>query len=229
MPKLLIIEDDPELLDGLSGTFRFHGFTVLTAAQGPQGLELALSEEPDLLILDVMLPGIDGFDICKRIRRVNHRVPIILLTAKVQEAEKLLGFELGADDYVTKPFSIKELVARVQAVLKRTGSVDEPVRCRVAGAATVDLDRYTIEREGQTLACTPREIMVLKLFLDNPGRVLSRDWILDEIWGPTTYVTTRTVDNFILRLRRKIEPDPQHPRHLLTVHGAGYRYDSQPE
>lgn len=225
MPRLLIIEDDRELLDGLTSTFRFHGFTVLTAVQGPQGLALALNAELDLLILDVMLPGIDGFDICKRIRAHNHRLPIILLTAKAQEAERLLGFELGADDYVTKPFSIKELVARVQAVLKRTSRATGPVTCRPVGAAVVDLDRYTIDRDGRTVTCTPREIMVLRMFLDNPGCVLSRDRILDEIWGPTTHVTTRTVDNFILKLRHKIEPDPQNPRHLLTIHGAGYKYE----
>jgi DNA-binding response OmpR family regulator len=225
MPKLLIVEDDRELLDGLASTFRFHGFTVLTESQGPSGLVLALDEALDLLILDVMLPGIDGFDICKRIRARNHRLPIILLTAKAQEAEKLLGFELGADDYVTKPFSIKELVARVQAVLKRTRPAAEPDKCRAVGAAKVDLNRYTIDKDGNTLTCTPREIMVLRLFLDNPGCVLSRERILDEVWGLATYVTTRTVDNFILRLRQKLEPDPQNPRHLLTIHGAGYKYE----
>jgi DNA-binding response OmpR family regulator len=223
MSKILIIEDDSTLQQGLAETLQFHGFETIGARDGRLGFELVGQQHPDLIVLDIMLPGIDGYEICKQIRRHDERMPIIMLTARDRENDKLLGFELGADDYLTKPFSIKELVARVQALLKRTVlEKDAPTIVRI-GEVEVLFRRFEIRRGGKTLELTPKENAILKLLVVHSPEVVSRDRIMDRVWGDEYDPSPRTIDNFILKLRQKIERDPARPEHLLTVHGAGYK------
>jgi DNA-binding response OmpR family regulator len=231
MSKLLIIEDDATIIEALEDTFVFHGFQVLTAANGKDGYELLTIHDPDLVILDVMLPGPDGFDICKKIRSQDPDVPIIMLTAKSQEMDKLLGFERGADDYVTKPFSVKELLARVQAVLKRSVKKPSPIEPKAnksktvtVGCAAIDFKNFTVTRDGEEFPLSPKEYDILKLLVENPDEVIHRDRIMDEVWGDEYYPSPRTIDNFMLKLRTKIEEDPKNPKHIKTVHGAGYKF-----
>lgn len=227
-PTILIIEDDPTIIEALRDTFLFHGFQVLTASTGKEGYRMFSSHSPHLIILDVMLPDLDGFDVCKKIRSDNPDIPVILLTAKSQESDKLLGFERGADDYVTKPFSVKELLARVQAVLKRTGykpasnNPEDSDSIRV-GQSEINLKHFTVIRNGTTYALSPKEHGILKLLLEHPGEVIHRNRIIDEVWGNEYFPSPRTIDNFILKLRAKIEQDARNPIHILTVHGAGYK------
>ena len=223
MSKILIIEDDNTLLQGLAETLQFHGFETISACDGRLGLELYGRQHPDLIVLDIMLPGFDGYEICKQIRRHDEKTPIIMLTARDRENDKLLGFELGADDYLTKPFSLKELVARVQALLKRTVREKEaPTTVRI-GEVEVLFRRFEIHRGKQTLDMTPKETAILRLLAAHSPEVVSRDQIMDRVWGDEYEPSPRTIDNFILKLRQKIELDPAQPEHLLTVHGAGYK------
>jgi len=226
MSKILIIEDDRTIVEGLEAAFTFHGFTLLSAGNGEDGFFLLGSEKPDVVILDVMLPGFDGFEICKKIRERDRRIPIIMLTAKGGESDKLRGFETGADDYVTKPFSARELIARVNAVLKRSGA---PVKERqgqavTVGSVVVNFDNFTVKREGEELSLSLKEYEILKLLMENPDTVISRNRIIDDIWGEDYYPNPKTIDNFILKLRNKIEEDPKNPRHILAVHGVGYKF-----
>lgn len=228
MKKILIIEDDRTIVDALADTFLFHDFEVVTAANGKDGYRLFAKRKPDLIILDIMLPGLDGYDICKKIRKQDQHIPVIMLTAKSQESDKLLGFELGADDYVTKPFSVKELVARVKAVLKRSVRENqktkdekrEPVKL---GKVTINFKNFTITREGVEQPMSPKECEILKLLVAHPDEVIDRDRIIDVVWGDEYFPSPRTIDNFILKLRNKIEDDPKKPAHILTAHGAGYK------
>ncbi len=229
MKKVLIIEDDRTIVEALADTFQFHDFEVVTAVNGKDGYRLFAGQRPDLIILDIMLPGLDGYDICKKIRKEDQRVPIIMLTAKSQESDKLLGFELGADDYVTKPFSVKELVARVKAVLKRSSRENqdaehakrEPVK---VGKAMINFRNFTITREGIEYTLSPKECEILKLLVENPDEVIDRNRIIDVVWGDEYFPSPRTIDNFILKLRNKIEDDPKNPVHILTAHGTGYKF-----
>ena len=223
MKKILIIEDDSTLQQGLVESLQFHGFETISARDGRMGLQLHGQKKPDLIVLDIMLPGFDGYEICKEIRRHDEKTPIIMLTARDRENDKLLGFELGADDYLTKPFSLKELVARVQALLKRTAREKEaPTTVRI-GTVEVLFRRFEIRRGKQTLDMTPKETAILRLLAANAPEVVSRDQIMDRVWGDEYDPSPRTIDNFILKLRQKIELDPARPEHLLTVHGAGYK------
>jgi len=228
MDKILIIEDDPTIIDALEDTFRFHDFEVLTAANGKDGLTAFNRQQPDLIILDIMLPGLDGFDICKKIKKQDPLMPIIILTAKGGESDKLLGFELGADDYVTKPFSVKELLARVKAVLKRsTPGTDGPSNALEhqinVGEAVISFKNFTIKNNGIEYPLSPKEHGILKLLVSHPNEVIDRDRIIDEVWGDEYFPSPRTIDNFVLKLRTKIEKDSKNPAHILTVHGAGYK------
>ncbi|MCP5047873.1 MAG: response regulator transcription factor [bacterium] len=227
MSKLLIIEDDPIIVEGLNTAFAYHGFTVLTAGDSREGLELFMREKPHLVILDIMLPGLDGFDICKKIRARDQRTPIIMLTAKSQESDKLLGFELGADDYVTKPFSAKELIARVKAVLKRSSSGTKKKKEVTIGNVKVNFDNFTVTntKTNTEYPLSPKEHDILKLFVYNPDIVISRSRIIDEVWGDEYFPSPKTIDNFVVKLRGKIEENPKKPRHILTVHGAGYKFN----
>jgi len=226
MRKILIIEDDKTIVEGLEAAFTFHGFTLLSAGNGEDGFFLLGSEKPDVVILDVMLPGFDGFEICKKIRERDRRIPIIMLTAKGGESDKLRGFETGADDYVTKPFSARELIARVNAVLKRSGVPvkEEQKQVFTVGNVSVNFDNFTVKREGEELSLSLKEYEILRLLMDNPDTVISRDRIIDDIWGEDYYPNPKTIDNFILKLRNKIEEDPRDPRHILAVHGVGYKF-----
>ncbi len=222
---ILIIEDERNLVNGLRDALEHHGYAVLAAEDGEEGLEVALSGRPDLILLDLMLPGIDGVDLCRLLRRRGVQVPIIMLTARSQEGDKVLGLDAGADDYVTKPFGVAELLARVRAQLRRrdeqAGAPPERVEI---GGAVVDLRAFVVYRDDQRHELTEREIALLRLLLAHPHEVIPRDRLLDEVWGIGAYPTARTVDTFIYRLRQKIEADSQQPRHLLTVRGVGYKF-----
>ena len=221
---ILIIEDEPMIVRGLRNAFEHNGFAVLAAGDGETGLELAASHSPALIILDVMLPRMSGMDVCRQLRGRGVHTPIIMLTARGEESDRVYGLEVGADDYVTKPFSIRELVARARAVLRRGAATAAP-RDRVqVGSVVVDFKQYAVIKDDQREALTPLEVSLLRLFLEHPGEVITRDRLLSEIWGFEAYPTTRTVDTFMLRLRRKIEPNPREPRHFLTVYGAGYKF-----
>ena len=222
MKNILIIEDDRTILEGLEDTFKFHGFEVSTALNGLDGLNLFEKKEPDLIILDIMLPEHDGFEICKIIRGKNKQIPIIILTAKSQESDKLLGFELGADDYVTKPFSIKELLARVNAILKRIDNKMEK-HYKIKNI-DINFKNFELKKNDKTFQLSPKECEILELLVSNPNEVISRNRIIDDIWGDDYFPSPRTIDNFILKLRKKIEDNPKTPMHIITVHGAGYKF-----
>jgi DNA-binding response OmpR family regulator len=223
MSKILIIEDDETIVEGLADTLQFHEFDVVTAGTGKQGIALFQKQEPDLIILDIMLPGVDGFEVCKKIKQSNKEIPIIMLTAKSQESDKLLGFELGADDYVTKPFSVKELVARVKAVLKRSKKSAKKEDSVRVGEAEINFKNFTITKGGIEYSLSPKEHEILKLLISHPDEVIDRNRMIDVVWGDEYFPSPRTIDNFILKLRTKIEKDPKNPEYILTVHGAGYK------
>jgi DNA-binding response OmpR family regulator len=224
MTRILIVEDEPGIALGLEDDLRLEGWDVEVAVDGISGSKRAREQQFDLILLDVMLPGKDGFDVCRELRRAGIRTPIIMLTAKAQEAEKVLGLDLGADDYVTKPFSPKELRARIRAALRRNGEAEKPDVYQF-GDVEVDNGRCEVRRSGSIVEVTATEFKVLTAFIRNRGRVLSREKLLDEAWGQGTFLTDRVVDNHIVALRRKIENDPSEPRYLISVRGVGYRFD----
>ena len=224
MTRILVVEDEAAIARALEDDFRAQGYDVELASDGPTGLERARTDPFDLLVLDVMLPGKDGFDVCRDLRRAGVRTPILMLTAKTHEAEKVLGLELGADDYVTKPYSRRELQARVKALLRRAAG-DAPETFRL-GDVEVDFARGEVRRGGVVVDLTPLEFKVLAAFVRRPGRVLTRQQLLDEAWGRDLFVTERVVDNQVNNLRKKLEADPAHPRYLVTVPGQGYRLDA---
>ena len=222
---ILVVEDDRSTRMAVVENLRYEGYQVLTAADGERGLELAVDKRPDLLILDVMLPKINGYEICETLRKRGIFLPIVMLTAKGQEYDKVLGFELGADDYVTKPFSVRELMARVKAALRRQRrleSTDEPA---VFGDCRLDFDRREVTKGGKLVTLTHTEYELLKHLATHSGRALSRQQLLNAVWGFDYYGTERTVDRFVAVLRKKIERDPSHPRHIITVHSVGYRFE----
>jgi two-component system alkaline phosphatase synthesis response regulator PhoP len=222
--KILIVEDEPNMVAGLRDNFEFEGFQVATALDGIEGLEQALKISPDLVILDVMMPRMSGLDVCKQLKAKRPSIPIIMLTARGQEVDKVVGLELGADDYVTKPFSIRELLARVKAVLRRTQTLPQEQDRYAFGDVEVDLRGYQVRRGGKSIEFSGKEFDLLKYFLCHSGQTLSRDRLLDEVWGYENYPTTRTVDTHIVRIRQKLEPVPDDPRYFLTVHGVGYKF-----
>jgi DNA-binding response OmpR family regulator len=238
--SILIVEDDPSIRLGLEKNHKFEGYHVVTADDGEKGLEIALNQPGlDLLVLDVMLPGVNGYEICRILRKQNVNTPILMLTAKSQEIDKIMGFELGADDYITKPFSVRELVARIGAHLRRTKSL--------AGEASgvYRFGRYTLDFDGQTLLyaragkpegtdpesieLSAKEFQLLKYLIQNEGKVLSREQILNKVWGFDYYGTARTVDNFINKLRGKIEQDKNDPVFIVTMRGSGYKFQRPAE
>ena len=224
MAKILIVEDEPNMVAGLRDNFEYEGYEVITAEDGIAGLGRALSDSPDLVLLDVMMPHLSGLDVCKQLKVKRPSMPIIMLTARGQEIDKVVGLELGADDYVTKPFSIRELVARVKAVLRRAQVLPREQERYSFGDVEVDLRGCQVRRGGQPVECSGMEFELLKHFLCHPGEIMSRDRLLDEVWGYAHYPTTRTVDAHIVRLRHKLEPVPEEPRFFLTVHGMGYKF-----
>ena len=224
MPKILIVEDEPSMVAGLRDNFEFEGYHVLSAMDGVSGLERALADSPDLVILDVMMPRMSGLDVCKQLKSKRPAIPIIMLTARGQEIDKVVGLELGADDYVTKPFSIRELLARVKAVLRRVESVPKGKDRYTFGDVEVNLQSCQVSRRGRSVGFSSKEFDLLKYFLSHSGEVLTRDRLLEEVWGYDKFPTTRTVDAHIVRLRQKLEPKPDDPRFFLTVHGTGYKF-----
>jgi len=223
--KILIIEDEEDLVKGIKMNLVDEGYEVNYALDGKEGLEKALKEKPDLILLDIMLPGMNGLEICKELRHNKMDIPILMLTAKGEEIDKVIGFEIGADDYISKPFSIRELLARVKAHLRRENRGNETVPgVFQLESMKIDFEHYKVIREGDEIDLTSLEVDVLRHLISKDGKVVSRDDLLDKIWGYEKYPTTRTIDNHILKLRKKIEIDPNHPRHILTVYGGGYRF-----
>jgi two-component system alkaline phosphatase synthesis response regulator PhoP len=224
MKRILVVEDDSAIAFGLQVDLRGEGYDVEIASDGEKALQLTRRENFDLILLDVMLPRKDGFEVCRELRLGGTKTPIIMLTAKVQEAEKVMGLELGADDYVTKPFSPRELRARVKAALRRTAG-DELQTYRF-GDLEVDFARGELRRCGSPVELTALEFKLLATFIRNRGRLLSRSQLLDLVWGHDTFVTDRVVDNHVVALRKKIEPDRSRPLYLLSIRGMGYRFDA---
>lgn len=224
MTLILVVEDEPDIALGLEEDLTLEGYSVEVARDGETALRRGREQPFDLILLDVMLPRKDGFQVCRDLRRTGVRTPIILLTAKTQEAEKVLGLELGADDYVTKPFSARELRARIKAVLRRFE--EDSLGVYRFGDCEVDFDRAELRRSGNPVELTALEFRLLSVFIRRRGRVLSRPQLIEAAWEPGTYVSDRVVDTHILNLRKKIEPLPAEPRHLRGVRGIGYRFDS---
>jgi DNA-binding response OmpR family regulator len=223
MKRILIVEDEPSIALALEVDLNGEGYATEVAADGECGAKRALDGAFDLILLDVMLPKLDGFDVCRRIRRAGVHVPIILLTARTQEAEKVLGLELGADDYVTKPYSPRELRARVKAHLRRLNAGAGAVYR--FGDAELDFERCELRRAGKRIELSALEFKLLSVFVRRSGRVMTRGQLLDEVWGRDTHVTDRVVDNQVNHLRKKIEPIPDRPRYLVALRGLGYRFD----
>jgi DNA-binding response OmpR family regulator len=223
--KILIIEDETELISGLRLNLEFEAYEVISAEDGEAGLERALRDAPDLILLDIMLPKKDGLDVCREIRRQNVTTPIIMLTAKGEEVDKVVGLEIGADDYITKPFSLKELLARIKAQLRRgkqeTTSVPSVYRFN---DIEIDFIHFKIRRDGKEFDLTSLEVEILKHLVAHRGEVVSRDDLLDKIWGHEKYPSTRTIDNHILKLRKKLERDPAKTKVIFSVYGEGYRF-----
>ena len=226
--KIVVIEDDPSILRGLQLNLGMEGYLVRSAADGETGLSLARSEKPDLVVVDVMLPRLDGLSVVRELRKDDPDLPVLILSAKGQESDKVAGLRLGADDYMVKPFGLKELLARIDALLRRRRSRGEtgPARAiRRAGDVELDLDARTARAQGRTLDLTSREFDLLAFFVTHPERVFSREQLMEQVWGTRYFGTVRTVDNFIARLRAHIGDDAENPRHLETVRGIGYRFN----
>jgi two-component system alkaline phosphatase synthesis response regulator PhoP len=224
MPKVLIVEDDDAMSVALHDGFSYEGYEVKVARDGTTGLQLASAGSWDLVILDVMLPKLSGLDVCKRIRRSGSKVPVIMLTARGQEIDKVLGLKVGADDYVTKPFSFLELMARVEAVLRRCSGYSEQVETYQFGDVEVDFNRSEARKSNTPIALTPREFKLLRFLIDHRGEVLPRERLLDAVWGYDNVPFTRTVDMHIAKLRKKIEDKPADPAFIVTVHRLGYKF-----
>jgi DNA-binding response OmpR family regulator len=224
METILVVEDDPSIQRGLELNLQVEGYSVITASDGDTGLKLALERRPDVVLLDVMLPKLSGFDICRQLRKQGLTMPIILLTAKTQEIDKIMGLELGADDYVTKPFSVGEVVARVNAAMRRSKRFETSEADYNFKDFNLDVKGQVLRKDGKQIELSQKEFLMLKLFLENEGKVLSRQEILAKVWGFDYYGTDRTVDNFINKLRQKVEDDINNPSHILTMRGSGYKF-----
>ncbi len=227
--KILIVEDDKAILTGLVDLLEGEGYSVVQATEGNQAVQLFTRECPDLVLLDIMIPEMSGYDVCKTIRKSDAATPILMLTAKGQEVDKVVGLELGADDYIVKPFGINELLARIRAALRRRHIDEEPLNVAPFSFGLVSINPKTLEgkRGNSSFAITPREVKLLQLFIKHEGEALHRFVILDKVWGVKYEGTTRTLDQHIVKLRQKIEEDPSNPKHIVTVHGVGYRFKKE--
>jgi DNA-binding response OmpR family regulator len=224
MKKILIIEDDPALLAGLSESLCNEQYSVTRAEEGQKGYTLALQNEFDLILLDLILPLKDGYDVCRDLRKEGKNTPIIMLTSKNEEIDKSLGLEMGADDYITKPFSLKELLARIKALLRRAQPAEPGAVEYSFGNVHMHLKKMEVDKKGCPVKLSATEYKILKYFVEHEGEVITRDKFLDDVWGYDAFPTTRTVDNYILSIRKKIEDDPSSPEHIVTVHTAGYKF-----
>jgi DNA-binding response OmpR family regulator len=224
MARILVVEDEPSIALGLKLDLSDEGHSVEIVADGEAGARRAHEDEWDLILLDVMLPRKDGFEVCREIRRSSIHTPILMLTAKTQEAEKVMGLDMGADDYVTKPFSPRELRARIRALLRRTAPETDAIHR--FGSCEVDFSRAELRRGDKRFDLTAIELKMLELFVRSKGRVLTRSQVVDDVWGTDAYVTERVVDTHVVKLRRKVEDDPSRPRHIVSVRGIGYRVET---
>jgi two-component system alkaline phosphatase synthesis response regulator PhoP len=224
MSKILIVEDEPDMVLGLKDNFEFEGYEVLTASDGQTGLERARTQKPDLLVLDIMLPKLSGLEVCKTLRGEGFEAPIVMLTARGQEIDKVVGLELGADDYVTKPFSIRELLARVRAILRRSEGKKKRLSRYQFSDLELDFEAYRAKKGGEALELSPREFELLRYLIERKGETVSRDRLLEDVWGYESYPSTRTVDTHIAKLRAKIGDSGSEPRWILTIHGVGYKF-----
>ena len=222
--RILIIEDEPAMVAGLRDNFEYQGYDVISADDGVSGLERVFADDPDLVVLDVMMPRMSGLEVCKQVKARRPSVPIIMLTARGQEIDKVVGLELGADDYVTKPFSIRELMARVKAVLRRVSLQATAPAVYRFGDVEVNIRANEVRRAGKPVELSTKEFALLAYFIAHPAETLSRDRLLDAVWGYENYPNTRTVDTHIVHLRQKLEPNPEEPRFVVTVHGSGYKF-----
>jgi DNA-binding response OmpR family regulator len=221
---ILIVEDERAMVAGLRFNLEARGYRVIEAHDGEEGCQKAIKEKPDLVILDLMLPKFDGYEVCRRLKKEVPDIPILMLTARSQEAEVVLGLELGADDYVTKPFSLPELMARVQAVLRRAKPNRRATETFCFGEVEINFKKYEASKRGKPLELSPREYEILRYFHQHRGEAVSRNALLDTVWGYSCFSTTRTVDTHIAKLRQKIEEDPGAPRHIITIPGVGYKF-----
>jgi DNA-binding response OmpR family regulator len=222
--RVLVVEDEPAILRGLADNLRAEGLDVITATNGEDGYRAIRDQKPDLVVLDLMLPRMSGYELCRKVRSDGLDLPILMLTARGDEADRVLGLDLGADDYMSKPFSVRELLARIRALLRRSTPRSAPVDELRFDDAVVDFRRYEASKAGGPLTMTRKEFGLLRVLASRAGEVVSRDALLREVWGYDATPTTRTVDNHIATLRAKLEDDPAHPRHLLTMHGVGYKW-----
>jgi DNA-binding response OmpR family regulator len=223
--KILVCEDDPAILHGVADLLEDEGYTVITATDGHTGYKLACDEDPDLVILDVMMPRKSGIEVCRKLHEDRTRAAVLLLTAKATDRDKIRGLQAGADDYLTKPFNVSELLLRVRALLRRTPESDDRLQEFRFGDIEIDFARFEAQRGNQRLELTPREFKIMRLFCEEPGRVVTRNELLDKVWGYDVFPTTRTVDNHIVKLRKAIEPEPGRPRYIISVRGVGYKFD----
>lgn len=221
---ILVVEDDASLMLGLVENLAVAGYRVITAVTGPDGLKMAVDKKPDLILLDVMLPGMSGYDVCRALRDRKVGTPVVMLTARKEEGEKLTGFDVGADDYVTKPFSIKELLARLKAILARTDRATAGPQQYRFGDFVMDVGTRLLTCKGKEIALTRTEFDLLAYMVANEGKSLSREMLLRDVWGMEYYGTQRSLDTFVAMLRAKIEKKPHDPKHILTIHGVGYRF-----
>lgn len=222
--RVLIVEDEADMARGLQFNLEARGYSVVVAADGEAGLRMATEEAPDLVVLDVMLPKRDGFDVCRALRRTQPTLPILMLTARGQEDDAILGLKLGADDYVRKPFSVAELMARIETLLRRASANGRRLEQLSFGDVSLDFVRHIATRAGLPLELTPKEFEMLRYFGEHRGEVVSREALLDAVWGYDAMPTTRTVDTHMVKLRQKIEPDPAKPQFVITAHGLGYKF-----
>lgn len=224
MKKMLIIEDDPAISKGLVEFFTSEQYSVRLEEDGDKGYNRAKGEAFDIILLDIMLPGKDGMDICRDLRKGGSNVPILMLTSKKEEIDKIMGLEFGADDYVTKPFSVRELSARIKALLRRASEIKTDIEEFSLDHLFIDFKRQEMRKNKKVIELSTMECKVLKFFIEHEGTVISRETLLDKVWGYENYPTTRTVDNFILSLRKLVEKDPADPKHFITIHGTGYKF-----
>ena len=224
MSRILIVEDERRMRMALEDCLTAEGHRILTACDGEAGLERAIQEKPDLILLDIMMPKLDGFAVCSELRRLNHQMPVLMLTAKGQVEDRVNGLDCGADDYLVKPFSTDELLARVRALLRRVRRESHPLTHIQLGSVKIDFIQQRAWCKGDEIHLTAKEFTMLQFFCESRGEVITRERFLDVVWGCSAFPTTRTVDNHVARLRAKIEEDPDHPRYFHTVHGVGYQF-----
>ena len=224
MTRVLLVEDDPAILRTVADNLKFEKYDVLTAMDGETAYKLQRSQHPDLIVLDLMLPKMSGLELCRKLRTEGVQVPILILTARSEEADRVLGLDLGADDYVTKPFSVPELMARIRALLRRAFSAAERPTTLKFGQVEVDFKSYSARRRGKPVEMTRKEFEILRLLVSRKGNVVTREELLNEVWGMESFPVTRTVDNHIAGLRAKLEANPARPAYILTVHGVGYKF-----